>query len=69
MKALIAFWRVLFPWRYDERNPARRYCKECGTRQELYGMNFAEGFVVTGWETMCPVHPCSRNHGDIDATG
>lgn len=23
-------------WRYDERNPYRRYCKKCGQQQDMY---------------------------------
>lgn len=56
-------WRRLFPWRYDERNPARRFCKECGQQQDLYGMNWEQGFQPTGWESMGYIRECSRDHG------
>jgi len=58
-----------FPYRYDERNPARRYCRECGQQQDLYGVydrDPLEGgkFIPSGWETMYPLSKkrCSREH-------
>lgn len=61
---LVQLRNWLSPWRYDERNPARRYCKECGQQQDLYGYDFAEGFVPTGWETVYPISqiPCTKKH-------
>lgn len=62
--AIIAFIRNRMRWRYDSRNPARRWCRECGQRQEFYVMAYANGDVPVGWETMYPIStkPCSRKH-------
>lgn len=55
--------RALSPWRYDERNPARRFCKECGQQQDLYGHNWETGFEPTGWEYMGRLNTeCSHKH-------
>lgn len=32
--AIFALWPS--PWRYDKRNPYRRYCKKCGQQQDQY---------------------------------
>lgn len=56
-------WDWVFPWRYL-RN-ARRECKHCGTRQDTYSTNWADGHNATWWETMAPVFKCERiNHGE-----
>lgn len=28
--------KFVSPWRYDSRNPYRRYCKKCGQQQDQY---------------------------------
>lgn len=48
-------WDRWFPWNYDERNPARRFCKHCGQQQDFFVMAFAEGDVPIGWEDIMPV--------------
>lgn len=58
--AVKRIWDWLFPWRYDERNPYRRYCKECGTQQSAF--SYWSGNRIHGWDTMRPVHPCSKEH-------
>ena len=57
--ALGLWWaRASNPWRYDERNPYRRYCKHCGTQQDQY--QHALGGV--SWEYVGTIHDCKRNH-------
>lgn len=61
--ALIGCAHAFSPWRYDERNPARRFCKECGQQQDLYGVQFEDGFHPTRWEYMGHINTeCSHKH-------
>lgn len=65
-RKVIKLWDFLFPWRYDKRNPCRRYCKQCGTCEEMYSHGLFSN--STWWEVMYPVYPCSRKHGEPTMT-
>lgn len=54
--------RWLSPWRYDKRNPYRRWCKTCGTRQEYFVYNTYPTEIPIGWETVGHEYTCSRKH-------
>jgi len=62
--AIIAFVRNRLNWRYDDRNPARRWCRHCGQQQNFFVMAYAEGDVPVGWENVYPISklPCSMKH-------
>lgn len=52
-------------WRYDERNPYRRYCRHCGQRQELY--TWGDEPARNGWwENMGRVNTECRVGHKID---
>jgi hypothetical protein len=67
--SMIMRWAVMVAtgtnrWRYDERNPYRRYCKTCGTGQELW---IGAGCGRDGkWEYFLPINECKYNHEDDD---
>jgi hypothetical protein len=58
LSGVIALVYARHPWRYDERNPARRYCKECGQQQDLW-----DGPYSSTWEYMGSINTkCSQKH-------
>jgi len=59
---------LLFPWRYDGRNPYRRYCKTCGQQQDqyefaLYGLFHPRN--PCSWESTYPAQRCAAMTHDI----
>jgi hypothetical protein len=64
-----AIWKWIFPYRFDPRNPARRWCKHCGQQQDLYGVNFEDGFRPTGWENMRRIERDCPRFGDHSENG
>ena len=62
----LKMWIRVFPWRYDSRNPFRRYCKVCGQCQEQYMMDFESvpfSRKPTWWENMGMVYDdCFLDH-------
>jgi len=66
--ALLKLSLIVRPYRYDSRNPARRWCRRCGQREELHGVYDADPldggrFRATGWEVMYPIamEPCKKH--------
>lgn len=51
---LVVLYDTFASWDYDKRNPARRWCRECGQTE-----NF---FEPGGWEPVhpSPLQPCER---------
>lgn len=46
-------------WRYDERNPCRRYCRHCGQQQDEFMWN-TDPPMFAGWENICPIKPKTK---------
>lgn len=52
----------LLPYQYDRRNPYRRCCRYCGTRESYFAMSYREGDVPLGWEAVGMIYPCKKTH-------